>query len=561
MANLLTRLLEPSANGPEIAKIAADMLNVRVSSTTLKKEIEEHPDYPSLLSLSDVFSSYGIENIGMDCKHDNLEQLPCPFIAVLKGTQNTTINFFTVVKEISDNGINYYDPEKHRWAILSKESFLERREGFVLLMEASDIAGEREYNLKRKEEKRNRITQHLAIYSIPTLMIFMGIWSFVQGGMSVLLPFIFTLLNLAGVGTTILLIWYELDQHNPLLQQICRAGKKVNCGAVLHSDASKIAGISWSAIGLSYFSGLLFLSQLWVTNGNPTVLFTIGWMTILSVPYVFFSIYYQWRVTKQWCALCLFVQALLVLQLATAIIGHWHTLSSFNSINGLLVLQVITAFTIPLIATVILISAFKKVKEGRHTYKKLQKLKHNKQVFEALLTEQKEVVTNPDGLGIVLGNPDARYKIIKVCNPYCGPCAKAHKPMEDLLHNNPNLQMQVVYTATNDDGDTKAPPVKHLLAIAESNDEVLIKKALDDWYLPEEKNYEIFAAKYPMNGELKQQELKVNAMSAWCKKIEVPFTPVFYISLPSSDTRVSKERYYQLPEIYTVNDLKYILSI
>ena len=30
--------------------------------------------------------------------------------------------------------------------------------------------------------------------------------------------------------------------------------------------------------------------------------------------------------------------------------------------------------------------------------------------------------------------------------------------------------------------------------------------ALDDWYLAPKKDYEVFAEKYPMNGELKMQE-------------------------------------------------------
>ena len=58
MLNLLQNLLEPKTNGHEVASLMAKLLNVCISHTTLKKEIEEHPDYPSLLSISDVLNNY-----------------------------------------------------------------------------------------------------------------------------------------------------------------------------------------------------------------------------------------------------------------------------------------------------------------------------------------------------------------------------------------------------------------------------------------------------------------------------------------------------------------------
>jgi protein-disulfide isomerase len=273
---------------------------------------------------------------------------------------------------------------------------------------------------------------------------------------------------------------------------------------------------------------------------------------------VIFSVYYQWRVAKQWCLLCLCVQGLLVLQLATTLLGGWHTLLSFNTIEPGLIISTLTALVVPFIVTTLLIPAFQKAKEGKQTSNELQRLKHNQEIFEALLQKQKMVAHVPDGLGITLGNPNASYKLIKVCNPYCGPCAKAHQPMEDLLENNPDVQVQILFTATNSEGDMKAPPVKHLLAIAEKNEEPMVKQALDDWYLAEKKDYEIFAAKYPMNGELKQQNAKIEAMKNWCDTTGIEFTPTFFVSMPN-DT--NETVYYQLPSIYSVIDLKYFFAV
>ncbi len=556
MPNVLSKLLEPTTNGPEATQLLTTLLDVKISATTLKKELEEHPDYPSLLSISDVLNSYGIENIGIKLDPGKFANIPCPFITQLKGIKSS-VNFFTVVKALGNNGVTFFDPEKHVWAVAIKDDFLKRCSGIALLTEVGDNAGEKDYAKKISEEKRKRVIQYLTISCIPILAIISAIFSLQLNGTS-LLSCIFMLLTLFGSGVGILLVWYELDQHNPVLQQICSVGKKISCSAVLQSKASKIAGISWSVIGFSYFTGLVLL-QLFGGINAPLVLYTIAWINAFAVPYVVFSIYYQWRIAKQWCVLCLLVQALLVLQMAVGITGGWYNLLPVNAIPPAWIIQTLTVFIIPFIVTGILIPALQKAKESKHNYTELQKLKHNRQIFEALLQKQKEVTQNPEGLGITLGNPNASYKLIKVCNPYCGPCAKAHKPMEDLLDNNPDVQIQVLFTATNREGDKRTLPVKHLLSIAEKSNEDTIKHALDDWYLADVKNYETFASKYPMGEKLDQQNTKIDAMSTWCSEVKIKFTPTFFVAIHGNNGQAPE--YHQLPEIYNVNDLKYFFSV
>ena len=75
-----------------------------------------------------------------------------------------------------------------------------------------------------------------------------------------------------------------------------------------------------------------------------------------------------------------------------------------------------------------------------------------------------------------------------------------------------------------------------------------IHQALDDWYLSETKDYEKFAAKYPILGSLNAQDEEINKMSKWCEKNRIEFTPTFFINGN------------QLPEIYSPVELKYFLS-
>ncbi len=52
----------------------------------------------------------------------------------------------------------------------------------------------------------------------------------------------------------------------------------------------------------------------------------------------------------------------------------------------------------------------------------------------------------------------------------------------------------------------------------QSNNEGDIKQALNEWYLSDKKDYENFAAKYSMNGELAKQGYKIGAMENGAKK-------------------------------------------
>lgn len=87
-----------------------------------------------------------------------------------------------------------------------------------------------------------------------------------------------------------------------------------------------------------------------------------------------------------------------------------------------------------------------------------------------------------------------------------------------------------------------------MLAIADAQNEGLTKMALDDWYLANKKDYNVFAAKYPMNGELQIQNERVNKMKKWCDEVDISFTPTFFYNG------------FQLPDAYNIKDLKYFLA-
>lgn len=549
MRKLITRLLEPKENAPEAAFLLAGLLGAKISRSTLDIEIKNHPNYPAFLSISDVLNSHGVENLTARFDKEILPEVPTPFITLVTGKKN--ISQLTVVKEINHQEATYYDPEKQSWVTVAFTKFAELSSGEVLIAEIEDAVKEKDYEKKIAEEKRIKLTQTLTVACLPLFLLLSASYAFFNIGTSAVLPVLYSILTLAGVAITTLLLWYEVDQNNEVLQEICTAGsnKKVNCGAVLQSKNAKILGISWSTIGFVYFAGNLIMLLISGIS-NLSVLNILSWLTLAATPYVFYSVYYQWRIAKQWCVLCLTVQVVLSLQCMVTFIAGWHDLTLFQNTGIVnIITMAVSSFAVPFIIVSLLIPALRKAKESTRLNHELQKLKHNPEIFNAVLEKQRAIEHSTEGLGITMGNPNGKLKIVKVCNTYCGPCARAHAPIEELLHNNPDLQVQIIFTASNNEGDRQLNPVTHLLAIHQKQDAALTEKALDDWYMAEKKDYEVFAQKYPMNGELKKQGDKIEAMRNWCNETGIQFTPTFFING------------YQLPSNYSVNDLKYFLSV
>jgi thiol-disulfide isomerase/thioredoxin len=348
-----------------------------------------------------------------------------------------------------------------------------------------------------------------------------------------------------------MLLWYEIDKNNPLLHKVCTGIIKGNCNTILTGKASKVVSwLSWSEVGFFYFAGSFLCIVSDPINPLPYIL------NLLTLPYIVFSIYYQGVVAKQWCLLCLSIQALLLLGGINTIANHsWKFVSDLNLQNTSIALLL---YLLPVLLWYSLKAVVLKLQKAKHTKRQYLRLKFAADIFNTLLQKQKTVnISSVARLGIDIGPPHAEHTIIKVCNPYCGPCSKAHPEIERLMEENPNVKVKIIFTANTDEKDFRNKPVKHLLAIADRNNEQVTKQALDDWYLADKKDYAIFSEKYPMNGEIAQQENKIVAMEKWCEETGIKFTPTIFISQPSSIADGKEQQFYQLPDEYSINDINY----
>jgi uncharacterized membrane protein len=513
-------------------------LNVNITQTTLRKNLEENPFFPSLFSLNQVFDRLNVPNATYRIPAEQADQLEAPFVAYMKN--QPTGKDFVLVTDYGKETVTYYQNNKKKHLLLSK--FLEDWENIIFVAEKESDSGEREYAKNKQQEKRAASAQialisgGIAIYALFSLLFFQST------GLTYTSVSIWIIKTL-GVVAAIPLLMYEIDHRNALVKQICTAGRNTDCHAVLGSKAAKILGISWSEMGLFYFAAtflLLFLPATWATKAAMVAI-----ISALAAPYIVFSIYYQWRIVKQWCLMCLMVQAVLLLEVLWSIPAYW-----WNAYSPILeayhFIWVIIAVAFPIVAWYALKPLLAQFKKGKNYTDAYHRLLYNPDVFDGILDKQQVIPNNYNHIGIEVGNPNARHTIVKVCNPYCGPCASAHPNLESIIERNKDIKLKIIFTSSNKEADRGGIVVRHLMAIAAKGDAQLTQKALDDWYLPPVKDYEKFADKYPLNGEVEAQKDKIDAMSDWCEKTNIRFTPTIFI-----DGK-------QLPETYSIEELKHI---
>lgn len=559
----INQLNQPMQHCEDAVAHLLHSLKIKFTKSHLQKELTEHPDYPTLAAIADVIGmSYDVccapikQAIG---DYKNSLDFRLPFLAQIK-PQNLHHDVFAVVTQFSDDSIEFYNPATQKKELLTIACFAEIYKGVLLIVEAGKKTEESNYEEHLKKEKQRNFFNVIAALALPVLTIIFSTIHLLNSPLSqAIVAVVYTLSILAGCIITTLLLWNEIDEYNPVMKQMCQATAKVNCSAVLNSKASKIMGISWSSLGFTYFAGTLLF--LLATGLSLNTLIVASWVNVLALPYTLFSLYYQWKIVKQWCRLCLIVQGLLLLLSINGLVGGFYNLELLSAVSIQSWLGTTVAFAFVFSIVVVLVPALKMAKKYRQKNIELQRIKHNTQIFDSLLTKQKLLTELPDGLGITIGNPDSVLKLIKVCNPYCGPCAEAHPIIEELVENNDELSVQIIFTATEDKKDIKRAPAMHLMSIAEKNSEATIKQALNAWYNTPKKDYKIFAEKYAAYLPSEEMNQPIRAMHKWCDTVKISATPTFFVCMNRLHRENGTPKFYQLPDMYNITDLKYIFTV
>jgi thiol-disulfide isomerase/thioredoxin/F0F1-type ATP synthase assembly protein I len=519
----------------QTSKKILELLEVRFTGNYLKEEILSHPQFPSLLTISDVLEKYHISTLPLKVGKEKLDQIPMPCIVQVRVHGE---EFFQTLSHIAEDSLAGYDETGKAFKV-GREDFLNIWTGVVLAVEKNDDTAEPGI---KESIQREKIQTFLIAGMVLFALIGVGFgWNDLMGTGYGLAAAGFLLLKLIGLGISGLIVWREIDKDNPLVQKLCSGGGKADCNTVLDNTNFKFsdAAISPGSLAFAYFfaGSFLLLTQIW----SLSVLPTLAWLSLATLPVLVISFYYQALKLRKWCRLCLVLIGVLMLEMALA----WAQQIYQYSIG----FPAVSSFAFLFIATLlgwIYMKPILDAKEDLHTYKRnLKKLKTDPIIFDNLLSRSKKLRYPTDGLGIILKNKSPKYQVIKLCNPYCGPCAKAHPELERLVEAG-SIDLQVIFVNNGNMDDLHARTISHFLAINSVGNPREMQEALDQWYTAEKKDYAVFADLYPMNGELDQQQEKLQAMKTWCENEGITHTPAFFING------------YELPKEYRIADIKEI---
>jgi uncharacterized membrane protein len=488
-------------------------LRVRVTGQTIYETLLSHPDYPSMLALSDALTEWRVDNTALQLNTaEQLRELPMPFVAHLSAQGGR----YVLVTALKGDRITYTDTGRGPKTELLAD-FEKQWSGVVLLAEADEQAGEPDYVTKRTHELLQQARGPVVLMGVGLLLALalLGAATYLT-----LTDYAWLLTKATGLFVSVLLVSKVMGNSNTLADQLCRITSQTDCNSILNAPAAKLWGwLSWADVGLLYFAGGLLTA---LTAGYvPALRPVLALLALLALPYVVFSLYYQGLVMRQWCTLCLLVQAVLLAEGILAAINYTELPAAWQPyaiVAGLMLL--------PALIWMVLKPLLSSHREGQQHYERLAKLRRDPNLFRALVRQQPPMPPVTAAMRPVwLGNPDAAHTITMVTNPYCGPCARKHRELDELLHQTDDVNIQVVFTCDGTAGRMTQVAL-HLMALPQNGP---AQTALADWYSRETPNYDSWAATHPITGNVSDAEQVAYANQQWSIQANIEGTPTLFI--------------------------------
>jgi len=499
-------------------------LNIPVSDRYCKKRIASHPDYPSILAVADTLQQLGIPHTVARSNKENLNELPLPVLLHLDTAGGSLLPVFDA-KDLEDSG-----EKLNHWS------------GVLIKAEPTTEIADKENKKALDEEKRFKILSSSLIFAAAGLVAILLLLSF--SWLHVLL----IATTLAGVGTGYVLFAKDLGITYRAVESFCNSGTGAGCGKVLRSEEGKLFGfITFSDITLGYFVAQLVAIGLFVPLWSSSVLLSVlGWMSILAVPIIGYSLWLQAVKIKEWCRLCLVVSGILALQ--ASIFGYLFYSGWINPMAFALQDAVMVLLLFGLVGLSLLLLKQTVQQKNRAVQNEMAavRLKNSPEVFTSLLFRQRQADTSPLEHDFLIGRPDAPVKLTIAVNLFCGPCKNELEQAKELLRIYPGqVSVSLRFLKSGDKGVSSGLLLKTWLgSLKQRNNGLPEGQALiEAWY--ETMDVEKFADSYPLNGAVldKEAEEYSRAHYGWIKQAGITKTPTTFMNG------------YELPAAYRVKDL------
>ena len=285
----------------------------------------------------------------------------------------------------------------------------------------------------------------------------------------------------------------------------------------------------------------------------PALITYITLINIFTLPYAVWSVWYQKARIKQWCVLCLIVQVLLwTIFIINLLFGNLQLGEFFNlnnsqfSISNSQLAIVACCYCITILGINILVPKLSTTNATQSLQQSMNSVKANESVFEALLKQQPFYETNDCNSIIRFGNPNSKLQLTILSNPYCNPCSKMHKRIEELLQKSSNnISVQYILSSFNENLDSTN---KFLIAACLIDKTDSAMQIFKDWFEKGKLLRDDYFKDMGLQMENPMIEVEFQKHELWKEKNRIRRTPTVLVNG------------YQLPEIYKIKDLRYFTN-
>lgn len=486
-------------------------LEVSHSEHFTEKLFQDHPYKYTLYGISRLLSSYNIENVCVKLEDKNtLHELSVPFLAILAED-------FVIVKSVDRDRVVYdwYGED----IIMPLADFMKGWSGVVLIAYPDEKSIEPDYRKHKMEDYLQR-----SKYAMVMMICFaLFLYAFLSRENSNLTDFsvfiVGTITNVCGLYISYLLFLKQLHIQSDIADRICNAMRSGSCNDVLESSASKLFGIyGWSEIGIAYFSVNLCAIALASQIFDCLLL-----LSMASMGYVIWSVWYQRFRAHSWCPLCLIVLSTFVIQCvgysAICILAHKEIVVSIFDMALLLAGYAMALLILHLLSP--LLVSVQKEQQLRFAF---NNLKARKNVFLALQKENR-MYSIEDASSLFFGAEDASMTITVFSNPYCNPCAAMHERLDKLRDK--SFRIQYVFTYFN---EGLCNINKYLIAVYQLYGPEKAWMSLSKWFAGGKGMQEKFFDSMNLNLNAENVVTEFERQVAWSDKNKFNATPTVLVN-------------------------------
>jgi uncharacterized membrane protein len=500
-----------------------------LSTVQFENAVCSHPNYPSLVSVTDVLDRFGISYNVVKMRVEQFQSLELPYI---------------LHKKRAGGGGEFVFVD----AIHTRDSILK---GNALNYVVFQLSGTFKSVQERDDEfLSKRYLSRLLFLTLTVLFVFTSVSTFNSFALEYFALLVTSLLGLA-LGS--LIVSKELGLNLAVINLFCN-NNDLKCDRVLNSKGSTLFGIKLSTAALTYFGfqlTFIFLGLTFVVY-RELVITTLLLFGALAILLAGFSIYYQYLKAKAWCRLCVTLDILIIVQaplLFHLSAGHWLVTTNLSVVSY----SLFVCLTLICIAAVVIFGRQKLEQISKSTSDEIRhkRIVHSETVFTTFLSNGRRVENSKFDNEITIGNRDSPVKLIMAVNLYCNPCGEEYRRLVALMSTYPgrvNLSLRFVINRRNE------APTLHLFqywlssVFGKGSEEQKTRELFENWF--NEMNFERFKKMYPLeNRDVCIADQLVRHHQSWVQRSSIAQTPELFING------------FQFPSEYRVRDLLTLIPI